>query len=41
MFDDGRLDDPTILERFDPLLRTLADAGARVAAELIAHHATS
>lgn len=35
MFDDGRLDDPTILERFDPLLRALADSGARVRREAI------
>lgn len=35
MFDDGRLDDPAILERFDPLLRTLADGGARVRREAV------
>lgn len=35
MFDDGRLDDPSILERFDPYLRSLADAGARVRRECV------
>ena len=35
MFDDGRLDDPSILERFDPYLRSLADAGARVRRESV------
>lgn len=35
MFDDGRLDDSAILERFDPLLRSLADAGARVRRESV------
>lgn len=35
MFDDGRLDDSLILERFDPLLRSLADAGARVRREAV------
>lgn len=35
MFDDGRLDDALILERFDPLLRSLADAGARVRREAV------
>lgn len=35
MFDDARLDDPVVLERFDPLLRSLADAGARVRREAV------
>ncbi|MGN6160730.1 MAG: SIS domain-containing protein [Marmoricola sp.] len=35
MFDDGRLDDPSVLQRFDPYLRSLADAGARVRREFV------
>ena len=35
MFDDGYLDDPLILERYDALLRFQADAGARVRREAV------
>ncbi len=35
-FDDGRLDDHAVLSRFDPMLRQLAEAGARVRREAAA-----
>jgi hypothetical protein len=35
-FDDGRLDDEAVLARFDALLRTQAEAGARVRREAVA-----
>ena len=32
-FDDARLDDPLVLESADPVLRRMAEAGARVRRE--------
>ena len=38
-FDDGRLDDPVILDRYDAMLRQQAEAGSRVRREAVASQA--
>lgn len=38
-FDDGRLDDESVLQRFDPLLRQVAESGSRVRREAVAAEA--